>query len=200
MARSRPLSAIWRTEKLTLTNNSSMSGALPASLQSLDRLALFLAGGTELCVPDDPALLQWLETVTTRRVLRCPTGERSRAYLTQAVQSLEFPVPLVADEAALLRVFVTAAQATNATIPPVKARFYHGGSEVHVMDIGAGTEPIPIEVKEGALEKSANAEVPGCGLCNRGCRWSSRSIPTTPWILGSACKSASPKPAGRQWT
>ena len=148
-------------EELNLSNNSSMSGAVPASLQSLDRLTLFMAGGTELCMPDDPALLQWLETVTTRRVLRCPTGERSSAYLTQAVQSLEFPVSLVADEAALLRVFVTAAQETNAAVPPVKARFYHGSSEVHVIDIGAGTEPIPIEVKEGALEKSANAEVPG---------------------------------------
>ncbi len=148
-------------EELNLSNNFRMSGAVPASLQSLDRLTLFMAGGTELCMPDDPALLQWLETVTTRRVLRCATGERSRAYLTQAVQSLEFPVSLVADEAALLRVFVTAAQETNAAVPPVKARFYHGGSEVHVIDIGAGTEPIPIEVKEGALEKSANAEVPG---------------------------------------
>ena len=148
-------------EKLTLTNNFGMSGALPASLQSLDRLTLFMAGGTELCVPDDPALLLWLETVTTRRILRCPTGERSRAYLTQAVQSLEFPVPLVADEAALLRVFVTAPRATNAGVPRVTARFYHGGSEVHVIDIGAGTEPIPMEIKEGALEKSANAEIPG---------------------------------------
>ena len=148
-------------EVLNLSNNSRMSGAVPASLQSLDRLTDFRAGGTELCMPEDPALLQWLETVARRRILRCPTGERSQAYLTQATQSLEFPVPLVADEAALLRVFVTAAQATSVRIPPVKARFYHDGLEVHAIDVGAGVATIPSKIQEGTLEKSANAEVPG---------------------------------------
>ena len=82
------------------------------------------------------------------------------AYLTQAVQSLEYPVPLVADERALLRVFVTASGATDARIPPVRARFYHGGSEVHVVDIPGGSVRIPVEIEESELSKSATAEIP----------------------------------------
>ena len=44
------------------------------------------------------------------------------AYLTQAVQSREYPVPLVAGEKALLRVFVTAARHTTAGIPSMKSK------------------------------------------------------------------------------
>ena len=83
------------------------------------------------------------------------------AYLTQAVQSREYPVPLVAGEKALLRVFVTAGNATTAGIPPVRARFYLNGTETYVTDIPAKTTPIPTEIVEGNLFESANAEVPG---------------------------------------
>ena len=93
-------------------------------------------------------------------MLSCPTGDRSRAYLTQAAQSLDYPVPLVANEPALLRVFVTATRATDARLPPVRARFYRDGSEVHALDIPAGSAAIPLQVEEGELSKSANAEIP----------------------------------------
>ena len=83
------------------------------------------------------------------------------AYVTQAVQSREYPVPLVAGEKALLRVFVTAANATTAGIPSVRARFYLNGTETHVADIPAKTTPIPAEVLEHDLSISANAEIPG---------------------------------------
>ena len=82
-------------------------------------------------------------------------------YLTQAVQSREYPVPLVAGDKALLRVFVTAAHATMADIPPVRARFYLNGTERHVAEIPANAAPIPTEVVEGSLSGSANAEIPG---------------------------------------
>ncbi|WP_428275267.1 Ig-like domain-containing protein [Candidatus Palauibacter sp.] len=148
-------------EYLNLTNNRRMSGVLPRSLQALDRLNTFHAGGTGLCAPGDVDFQGWLATVTDRRVRSCAAGGRSRAYLTQAVQSLDYPVSLVANEPALLRVFVTARMATNATFPPVRARFYNGGAEVHLADIPAGSGTIPVEIEEGELSKSANALVPG---------------------------------------
>ena len=149
-----------RLEFLMLSNNPRMSGALPGSLAALGTLATFHAGGTGLCAPADPDFLAWLGTVTDRRVSRCPTHERSKAYLIQAAQSLDYPVLLVADEPALLRVFVTAATATDARIPPVRARFYHGGAEVHVAEITGGSSAIPAEIEEDRLSKSANAMIP----------------------------------------
>ena len=82
------------------------------------------------------------------------------AYLTQAVQSREHPVPLVAGEEALLRVFVTAPRVTTVGVPPVRARFYLNGTVRHVVDIPPTTTPIPTEVVEGDLSSSANAEIP----------------------------------------
>ncbi|WP_420617096.1 Ig-like domain-containing protein [Candidatus Palauibacter sp.] len=148
-------------ELLVLSNNRRMSGVLPGSLQALDRLDTFHLGGTGLCAPRDAGFRGWLATVTDRRVRSCTAGGRSRAYLTQAAQSLDYPVPLVANKPALLRVFVTARMATNATLPPVRARFYNGGTEVHVADIPGGSRAIPVEIQEGELSKSANASIPG---------------------------------------
>ena len=150
-----------KLEYFLVSNNPRMSGVLPGSLQSLGPMEMFLAGGTALCTPGAAAFREWLATVRHWRILSCPTGERSHAYLTQAVQSLQHPVPLLADEPALLRVFVTVPRATDATIPPVRARFYHDGSEVHVIDIAGGSEAIPVDLREGELSKSANSEVPG---------------------------------------
>lgn len=65
------------------------------------------AGDTELCAPRNARFQAWLATVPIRRVASCVT-ELPIAYLTQAVQSREFPVPVVGGERALLRVFLTA--------------------------------------------------------------------------------------------
>ena len=69
-------------------------------------------------------------------------------------------MPLVAGEPALLRVFVTVPGGSEARIPPVRARFYRGGTETHVVEIPAQSAATPAEVDEGALSKSANAEIP----------------------------------------
>ena len=148
-------------QELALAHNRGMAGALPSGLTDLRRLDHLLAGGTNLCAPSDPVFQAWLEGVRKRRIAPCLTGDRSMAYLTQAVQSREFPVPLVADEKALLRVFVTARKATSEAIPPVRARFYVNGQEVHVEDLPGSSVQIPTEVSEGSLSKSANAEIPG---------------------------------------
>ena len=138
-----------------------MSGALPARLTDLRRLEELQAGGTGLCAPSDAGFQDWLAGIWKRRVIGCSAGDPPSAYLTQAVQSREFPVPLVAGEEALLRVFVTASRATDEGSPPVRATFYRNGSKTHALDIPWRSDSIPNEVKEGDLSASANSEVPG---------------------------------------
>ncbi len=149
-----------KLQRFNVTNNPEMAGTLPASLTSLGMLAEFFAGGTGLCAPPDAAFLRWLDGIRQRRVRLCESGGGSAAYLTQAVQSRAFPVPLVAGEPALLRVFVSASGATGEGMPPVRARFYRNGSEVHVANIAASSAPIPTSLNEGDLGVSANALIP----------------------------------------
>ena len=145
---------------LELGNNGGLVGALPPTLTGLGRLRELHAGGTGLCAPTDAAFQAWLAGVQRLRIARCTAGEAPAAYLTQAVQSREFPVPLVAGERALLRVFPTAGQATSEGVPLVRARFYLGGQERHVLDVPGKSDPIPTEVDEGSLSRSANAQIP----------------------------------------
>ena len=144
-------------ERMLLARNEGLAGILPTSLADVP-LQLLMAGGTDLCAPSDRAFQAWLATIPRRWVADC--GE-AMAYLVQAVQSRTHPVPLVAGEGALLRVFVTARRPTNEALPPVRARFYLDGTERHVVDIPAATSRIPTDVDEGELSESANAEIPG---------------------------------------
>ncbi|MDE2772105.1 MAG: Ig-like domain-containing protein [Gemmatimonadota bacterium] len=148
-----------RLRSLVLTGNAEMSGPLPARLADLRELSHFHASDTNLCAPPDVVLLAWLDALLTRRVRRCDHTPAA-AYLTQAAQSLELPIALVAGEEALLRVFPTAAQANSEHIPRVRAAFYLGGSLAHSLDIPGKPGPIPTEVDEGSLARSANAPVP----------------------------------------
>ena len=144
--------------ELELSHNAGLAGAMPAGLRNL-ALESLIASGTELCVPREPAFEEWLLTIPRRRIAVC--GEPPAAYLVQAVQSRAHPVPLVAGEDALLRVFVTAAMETTEGMPEVRARFYLNGTERHVADIPGSSTPIPTEIDEGDLATSANAEIPG---------------------------------------
>ncbi len=150
-----------RLTSLSVADNAGLAGALPFELTALERLEDLHTTGTGLCAPADPTLLDWLEGVTRQRVALCGRGGDAAAYLTQVVQSREFPVPLVAGEPALLRVFVTAERATNAGLPPVRATFYRDGALIHEADIPAKSDPIPAAIDESSLSKSANAEIPG---------------------------------------
>ena len=147
--------------ELNLSGNSGMAGTLPTELTGLGRLRTLLAAGTELCAPSDPGFQDWLGGIDRLRVATCVSDSKPFAYLVQAVQSRKYPVPLVAGKKALLRVFVTAASPTTAAVPPVRARFYVDGTEIHVADIPAPTASIPTEVYEGDLSRSSNAEIPG---------------------------------------
>ena len=90
-----------------------------------------------------------------------PRAPGARAYLTQAVQSHDFTVPLVAGEDALLRVFVMADDGVTASMPPVRATFYQGGAEVHSVVIEGSSARVPHTMAEGDLDATANAVVPG---------------------------------------
>ena len=154
-------SGMTELREMILTGNAKMSGALPMALTTLGELDMLMAGGTDLCAPADSTFLEWLRRVHKRRLAPC-FGEEgpSAAYLTQAVQSREYPVPLVADEKALLRVFVTAGKKSDATIPTTIARFYLDDEEIYTDTIPGKSTAIPTEVDEGDLSKSANAEIP----------------------------------------
>ena len=112
-----------------------------------------------LCAPSDEAFLEWLAAVPTRHVALCQASPVA-AYLVQAVQSGDFPVPLVAGEEALLRVFPTAARDNQQGLPPVRASFHLGGALAHVADIPGKAGPIPTDVDEGSLARSANGVIP----------------------------------------
>ena len=91
-------------------------------------------------------------------------GQLVPAYLTQAVQSSDFAVPLLAGEPALLRVFVDGGPtgaATGVPMPPVRAVFHDGENEVHVAEIPLAAGPVPAQASEGDLRSSANATIPG---------------------------------------
>ncbi len=145
-------------KSLILADNPDLSGPLPAGVTALGQLERFMAGGTGLCLPAGSRFDAWFGGIADRLLARCPGGPA--VYLTQTVQSWDYPVPLLAGEPALLRVFVTAAQDVAATMPAVKATFHVNGAERHTVRIAAGTQPIPHEVKEGDLALSANAEIP----------------------------------------
>ena len=145
---------------LNLAYNGAMSGTLPHGLTGLTLENLRL-NETLLCPPQDADFQSWLFGIPVSRIPNCARVDASTAYLTQATQSLEYPVPLVAGEAALLRVFVTAGQDVDATMPPVRATFYRDGAEVHTAEMGGRATSIPWQVNEGDLSSSANAVVPG---------------------------------------
>lgn len=146
-------------EVLDLSLNASLDGPLPPTLTQLGQLRELRLTGTNLCVADHTDLLDWLGGVGVPRMARCNVGPR--AYLTQAVQSREFPVPLVAGEEALLRVFVTARRVNRESLPPVRATFFVDGREVYRTQIAGQGRTIPTRVDESSLENSANALIPG---------------------------------------
>ena len=148
---------------LHLSSNAGMSGDLPANLTALDRLDELLLSGTALCAPAEAGFQAWLSQVRFTRVRDCGADAGSAAYLTQAVQSLAYPVPLVAGKAALLRVFVTAPNATNQALPSARATFFVDGAQTYAIDLPGSSASIPtgLDEAESALDRSLNTEIPG---------------------------------------
>ena len=144
---------------LNLSGNAGLSGPLPVELTSIRGLVQLHLGGSALCAPAEPAFRGWRERLYRYRVATC--GQDASIVLTQAVQSSEFPVPLVAGDSALLRVFLTVPEGASVDFPAVRARFYLDGAEIHVADVPAQSNPVPTAIEEGDLAASANVVIPG---------------------------------------
>ena len=145
-------------KSLILADNTNLAGRLSSSFTALGRLEMLMAGGTGLCRPADARFDAWFRAISNRRLVVCEGG--AVVYLTQTVQSWDDPVPLLAGEPALLRVFVTGSQDGVAKMPDVRATFYVNGAERHTVHFPSSTLAVPTVVDEGDLELSANAEVP----------------------------------------
>ena len=145
---------------LNLSSNAGLSGMLPQSFTGLSLNDLQM-GGTSICVPGTASFQAWIQNIQTSRVESCVQSSGSVAYVTQATQSISHPVPLVAGEAALLRVFLKTDSDELVSFPPVTATFYLNGQEVHTAEISLHESNVPSEIEEGILTQSANAEVPG---------------------------------------
>ena len=149
---------------LFLDDNAAMTGPIPESLTTLGELEIFTFDGTELCAPADPRFVAWfrgLQFELQRQISRwcAPSIEHPGVYLTQAVQSFEYNVPMVAGRPALLRVFFTS---ENEVVnkPAVRAAFYLDGAEPLTIDIPPGPAKVPLQIDESSLDISANAVVP----------------------------------------
>lgn len=85
------------------------------------------------------------------------------AHITQAVQTFDGSVPLVANRNALLRVFVRASQ-SNTARPVVRVRFYSGATLVQALSINAPAASVPTSITEGVLGSSWNIPLGGAML------------------------------------
>ena len=144
---------------LIVAENPELSGPLPAGFTALGQLERLLAGNTGLCRPRDPRFDVWFAGIASGRLTPCLAGPA--VYLTQAVQSWSDPVPLLAGEGALLRIFVTGPPGENVTMPDVRATFFVNGAERYAVRIEGSGASLPSNVVEDDLSRSANAEIPG---------------------------------------
>jgi len=120
----------------------------------------------DLCVPSE-SMRQWLTAFYAGRSganyggpLKVPgiCDGAMQAHLTQAVQTREPTVPLVAGEPAALRLFGMS--------PPLQARFYLNGGVVHTAEIAsiafdAGTAAVVPATGFDSNDASAEALIPG---------------------------------------
>ena len=147
---------------LNLAFNGGLSGALPERPHPSLPGEPVAERNAVVSSPEDAEFQAWLFGIPSSRIPNCSRTDGSTAYLTQAAQSLEYPVPLVAGDAALLRVFVTAGRDVEAAMPPVRATFYLDGAEAHTAEIaGPGDEHSRGRSARAASRHSANAVVPG---------------------------------------
>ncbi len=149
-------------EELHLFENPDLSGPLPMGFRNMDNLQSLQLHRTGLCLPADPGFAAWFRAVPDRSNLpACAPTTGSFAYLTQATQSFGYPVPLLAGETALLRVFITSDRDAGVALPPARATFYRDGAPAHVAELPGKATPVPKMIDEGSLSASLNDTIPG---------------------------------------
>jgi len=80
-------------------------------------------------------------------------------YVTQAIQTYQGEVPLIAGRPGLLRVFVRATTANSAQ-PSVRVRLYQGSTLAQTLFLTPPSASVPTDVSEGTLASSWNASIP----------------------------------------
>ena len=149
-----------RLEVLDLSGNNDLNGPLPDALTDL-HLSFLKLNGTGLCAPPGDDFRSWLNDIPEQSgVSTCVSSMGTAIYLTQATQSRSDPVPLVAGDPALARVFFTLEEGV-VHMPPVRVLFYHGDHVVHSSEIPAEGTRVPSQIDESSLMYSAEAAVPG---------------------------------------
>ena len=138
---------------VTLVPDDDGDGPVSVTLGTRDALS---AACLDRCdgfnvVAGDPLVVENPETVE----ISVPA-----AYLTQATQTRDGAVPLIAGRRALLRVFATADE-VNSFRPDGRAIFLRGDEEVHRAALRPPLGGIPREVDESRLDRSFNAVIPG---------------------------------------
>ncbi len=109
------------------------------------------------------AVVTTLNVAYRARTEPVPTGPFNLTidgmYVTQAVQSYDGAIPLVADRAALVRVFVKANTA-NTAAPAVRVRVLNNGTPVATYTIPAAVAATPTLVDQGVAAASWNVVIP----------------------------------------
>ena len=88
------------------------------------------------------------------------------AYITQSIQRFNGSVPLITGRAAYLRVFVKANEQNQAK-PPVRVRFFRGGSVVHTANLEYSGQSVATSVDERGASGSWGVTLP-TGLLSSG--------------------------------
>ena len=148
-------------QELNVSENPGLYGPIPIEWTALTEIQVLLTVGTSICLPTDAEFSEWLVKVYKRRIRSCEGDSPLLAFLTQPVQSHEYPVPLVAGEDALLRVFPTNADADSSVIPAAKVRFVVGNTQIHVVEMPERELDMPFRSDPLNLASSSNVEVPG---------------------------------------
>ena len=148
-------------QELSVSHNTRMEGPIPLEMGELTQLNQFLTIGTDICLPNDESFHNFLASLYKRRIKSCSSEEPLRAYLVQAVQSHDYPVPLVAGRDALLRVFPEAVHGSEAENPQLRLSFHVDGTETHVVDTSVNNDFVQRQNDESELTNSLNVDIPG---------------------------------------
>lgn len=147
-------------QELSLSNNVRMGGPIPIEMSELTQLNQFLTVGTNICLPTDQSFQNFLANLYKRRIKSCTAEEPLRAYLVQAVQSHEYPVPLVAGRGALLRVFPEAVRDAEASNLQIRLSFYSDDAQTHVVERTVDSGFKGTQNDESELTNSINVAIP----------------------------------------
>ena len=147
-------------QELSLSNNVQMGGPIPIEMSELTQLNQFLTVGTNICLPSEQSFQNFLANLYKRRIKSCAAEEPLRAYLVQAVQSHEYPVPLIAGRGALLRVFPEAVGDAEASKPLIRLSFYSDDAQTYVVETTVDSGFKGTQNDESELTNSINEAIP----------------------------------------